>query len=226
LAARALQAGYSFSGFALNTRFCIVRHGETDWNVEKRIQGHIDIPLNAAGLAQAEATARGLTGYVFDAAYSSDLGRAWQTAQVIGRHLNLNVRRTPDLRERHFGILQGLTAAEIAAQHPNAYQHYLVRDPEYHFATGESLAGFAARIIAAVESLASRHAGQALLLVCHGGMLDVCYRQATGRHLAAPRDFSVPNAALNWLSVGVEGWQLDSWADRRHLEQSLEESPE
>jgi probable phosphoglycerate mutase len=204
----------------------MVRHGETDWNIEKRIQGHIDISLNATGLAQADAAARRLAGQAFDAAYSSDLDRAWQTARVIGQRLDLDVRRTPDLRERHYGILQGLTAEEIATKYPEAYRHYLVRNPQCCFETGESLEDFSARIIAAIESLAAKHPGQNLLLIFHGGVLDVCYRRATGRDLASPRDFPIPNAAFNWLEVGPTGWQLVSWADHRHLTQSLEESPE
>lgn len=204
----------------------MVRHGETDWNVERRIQGHIDISLNAAGLAQAEATAGGLVGQVFDAAYSSDLDRAWQTAQAIGRHHGLEVMRAPGLRERNYGVLQGLTTAEVAARYPNAYKHYLARNPDYRFSSGESLTEFAQRIVAAIEALAADHPRQTVLLVSHGGVLDVCYRRATGRDLSSARDFSIPNAALNWFEVGPDGWQLVSWADRRHLKRSLEESPE
>ncbi len=208
------------------TRICIVRHGETDWNVEKRIQGNIDVALNAAGIAQAEATAVGLAGRCFDALYSSDLDRALETARRLAARLGLTVRAEPGLRERHYGLLQGLTAAEIAARYPAAYAHYLSRDPEHRFGSGESLADFAARIVAAIEALANRHAGEDVLLVSHGGVLDICYRRATGRPLSAPRDFAIPNAALNWFEVGAEGWRLIEWADRRHLERALEEAPE
>jgi probable phosphoglycerate mutase len=204
----------------------MVRHGETDWNVEKRIQGHIDIALNAAGQAQADAAAVGLAGHVFHAAYSSDLDRAWQTAQVIGCRHGLVVRRAPGLRERHYGVLEGLTTAEIAVRYPKAYAHYLARTPDHNFKTGETLVDFAVRIIAAIEALAAEHVGETVLLVSHGGVLDVCYRRATGRDLVAPRDFAIPNAALNWFEVGPDGWTLLAWADRSHLVRSLEESPE
>lgn len=208
------------------TRFCMVRHGETDWNVEKRIQGHIDIALNTTGLSQAEAAAVGLAGHRFAAIFSSDLGRAWQTAEAIARRQGMSAQRAPGLRERHYGVLQGLTAAEIAARYPQAYARYVARDPEHRFRTGESLSEFAGRIVAAVESLARAHGGQTLLFVSHGGVLDICYRHATGRDLAAPRDFAIPNAALNWFEVGSDGWRVIEWADRRHLKRSLEESPE
>jgi 2,3-bisphosphoglycerate-dependent phosphoglycerate mutase len=209
-----------------NTRFCIVRHGETDWNVERRIQGHIDIPLNAVGRAQAEATAAGLAGRAFVAAYSSDLARAWQTAEAASRRIGVELRPDPGLRERHYGIFQGLTAAEGAERFPAAHARYVARDPHYDFEVGESLSHAAARVVAAIEALAVRHPGQKVLLVSHGGVLDVCYRKATGRDLSAPRDFPIPNAALNWIEVGSRGWRLVTWADRRHLEETLEESPE
>lgn len=208
------------------TRICIVRHGETDWNIEKRIQGHIDVPLNVTGEAQARATAAGLTEWRFDAAYSSDLARAWRTAEIAVAERGLAVRSASGLRERHYGMLQGLTTDEIRIRHPADYGRYLARDPDYGFATGESLAAFAARVVSAIEALALAHRGQHLLLVSHGGVLDVCYRQATGRGLAPPRDFPIPNAALNWFEVGASGWRLLEWADRRHLARALEDSPE
>lgn len=208
------------------TRICIVRHGETDWNVEKRIQGNIDVALNATGIAQADATAAGLDGHRFDAVYSSDLDRALQTARRVAAGLGLPVRSEPGLRERHYGMLQGLTTAEIAVRYPTAYAHYLSRSPDHRFGSGESLTDFSMRIVAAIEALASRHAGGDLLLVSHGGVLDICYRRATGRPLSAPRDFGIPNAALNWFEIGAEGWRLLEWADRRHLERTLEETPE
>jgi 2,3-bisphosphoglycerate-dependent phosphoglycerate mutase len=204
----------------------MVRHGETDWNVEKRIQGHIDIGLNAMGRTQAEATSSGLAGTAFHAAYASDLDRAWQTAETITSRLGLPVAREPGLRERNYGVLQGLTTAEIATRYPKAYTHYLSRDPDYNFKTGESLVAFAARIVAAIEALSAAHAGETLLLVSHGGVLDICYRKAIGRDLASPRDFPIPNAALNWFEVSPDGWRLLSWADRDHLQRALEESPE
>jgi 2,3-bisphosphoglycerate-dependent phosphoglycerate mutase len=207
-----------------STRICIVRHGETDWNVERRVQGHIDIPLNANGLAQAQAVARGLAGHAFAAAYSSDLDRAWQTAQALAAALGLEVLRAPGLRERHYGVLQGLTTAEVAVRYPTAYAHYMGRDPDHNFRSGESLSAFAARITAAVEAIAAAHPGQTVLLVSHGGVLDICYRRATGRDLSSARDFAIPNAALNWIETGPEGWRLLAWGERHHLDRTLDGS--
>ncbi|MBU0752456.1 MAG: histidine phosphatase family protein [Gammaproteobacteria bacterium] len=205
------------------TRICFVRHGETDWNAEKRIQGHIDVPLNETGRAQAMATAFGVAHHSFAALYASDLGRAWQTAQAAAERLGLDVRPAPGLRERNYGIFQGLTAEEGAQLHPSAHARYAARDTGYDFETGESLHSFADRVVAGVEWLVRHHAGQTILAVSHGGVLDIIYRKATGRTLEAPRDFKIPNCALNWFVIDAHGWHLQSWADRHHLERVLEQ---
>lgn len=206
-----------------DTRFCIVRHGETDWNAQRRLQGHIDIGLNATGQGQAEAAARGLSGRHFDACYSSDLLRTRQTAAAIAAATGLAVQLEPGLRERHYGLFQGRTPAELERDHPEAYAAYRRRDPDHAFGDGESLRDFDRRIAVTLERLAASHPGRTLLLVAHGGVLDVIRRRALGRPLNAPRDFPIPNAALNWIRVGPAGWTLETWADQRHLGSSLDE---
>lgn len=200
------------------TRFCLVRHGETAWNAEKRIQGQIDIPLNATGESQARALRAGLRGHRFGVAYSSDLWRAWRTAELATAGLDIPVLPALVLRERHYGVFQGLTAAEAQAAHPEAHRHHLARTPDYDFDCGESLVAFAARVSAGLDGLARRHPGASVLVFTHGGVLDIVHRQALGRDLQAPRDFPIPNAALNWLTLREGAWAIDSWADRRHLE--------
>jgi probable phosphoglycerate mutase len=208
-----------------STRFCLVRHGETDWNGEKRIQGQIDIDLNLRGVGQAKAVAEGLGGHAFAAVYSSDLRRAWHTARIAAAGLGLAVSPAPTLRERHFGVMQGVTAAEAREQLPHAHHHHQARTPDYDFDSGESLIAFAARVMCGLDALAERHRGQSLLAFTHGGVLDIAYRAATGRTLDAPRDFTLPNAALNWLERDDSGWHLISWADCRHLARALDEVP-
>src|SRR5512143_229699 len=105
----------------IRTRICIIRHGETDWNVERRIQGHTDIPLNETGRAQALAMAFNAAHQRFDASYSSDLSRARETAQALAQREGHEVKLLPQLRERHFGLFQGMTAAEAAARFPDAH---------------------------------------------------------------------------------------------------------
>lgn len=207
----------------MNTRFCLIRHGETAWNAEKRVQGQIDIDLNAAGEAQARALRPGLAGHSFVAVYSSDLLRASRTARIATAGLGLAVSPAPTLRERHFGVLQGITAHEASLLHPQAHRHHRARTPDYDCESGESLLVFAARIMGELGTLAARHAGQSVLVFTHGGVLDVVYRAAVGRALDAPRDFSLPNAAFNWVEHRDNRWRLISWADCDHLNRALDE---
>lgn len=206
------------------TRLCIVRHGETDWNAGKRIQGQIDIPLNAAGRAQAAAAAAGLAERRFAAVYSSDLTRAWQTASLIAEPLGLSLQAVPGLRERHYGLMQGLTRVEAQQRFPAVHAAYAARDPAHDLGGGESLTHFAARVARTLRELAAAHAGRKLLIVAHGGVLDIAYRLATGRALSVPRDFEVPNAGLNWLEYRDAAWHLVAWGEKAHLEQALDEA--
>lgn len=205
------------------TRLCLVRHGETDWNAHKRIQGQIDIPLNAAGRAQAQATAAGVASRRFDAVYSSDLGRALETAQPIAAALGLPVKPAVGLRERHYGRMQGLTGAEARERFPDLHGAYAARDPHHDLGGGETLAGFACRVAASLQALVAAHPGGTLLAVSHGGVLDVAYRLATGRDLSAPRDFVMPNAGLNWIEYCEQAWRLVSWGEQDHLPAALDE---
>lgn len=208
------------------TRLCLIRHGETEWNAEKRIQGHTDIPLSATGRAQALAMAYNAAHHRFAAIYSSDLARARETAQALAAREDAPVLPLPQLRERHYGIFQGLTATEAAVRHPQAYACYVARDPDYAFETGESLRAFADRVASGIDWLARHHPGQTVAAVCHSGVLDILYRHATGRPLSTPRDFVIPNCALNWFRVDAQGWHLEAWADRHHLTTVLTGAPE
>lgn len=211
---------------SLSTRICFIRHGETDWNAAKRIQGQTDIPLNEPGRTQALAMAVNAAHHDFSAIYSSDLSRAYETAQTVASRRGLEVKRLPQLRERHFGIFQGLTADEGAQRHPEAYAHYRSREPDYDFETGESLMQFAKRVGTAVEAMARQYHGGMIAAVCHAGVLDIVYRKATGRPLHTPRDFAIPNCALNWFRIDSRGWHLEAWDDHHHLAEVLMESVE
>lgn len=205
------------------TRLCLVRHGETDWNAQKRIQGQIDIPLNPAGRAQAQATAAGVAGRRFDAVYSSDLGRALETARPIAVALGLPLKPATGLRERHYGRMQGLTGTEARERFPDLHAAYAARDPHHDLGGGETLAEFAGRVAASLQALVAAHPGGSLLAVSHGGVLDVAYRLATGRELTVPRDFSMPNAGLNWIEYREQAWHLVSWGQQDHLPAVLDE---
>jgi probable phosphoglycerate mutase len=211
-------------GVSKPTRFCLIRHGETAWNAEGRLQGHIDIPLNEAGRAQAQAAALRLATHSFDALYSSDLARTLETAAVAAALIGLEVRRTQSLRERCLGEFQGLTHAEAGARYPADYASFRARDADLPPpGGGESLSAFSARVETALASLAEKHRGETLLVVTHGGALDIAHRLATGQSLAAKRDFPLLNGALNWIERRDGQWVLLSWAEIDHLDRARDE---
>jgi 2,3-bisphosphoglycerate-dependent phosphoglycerate mutase len=210
----------------MTTRLCIVRHGETAWNAEHRVQGQLDVPLNAIGQAQAQAAAKVLQREKFDAIYSSDLSRARQTAAPAANLLSMEIAVDQALRERHYGIFERLTYAEVKARFPEDYARFEARDPEYAFRTGESLKDFSARSISAITKIVNQNGDRSILVFTHGGVLDKLYRFVTGLPLSAPRDFGIPNAGLNRIDVTPAGWRIRSWAEVAHLERALDDLPE
>lgn len=209
------------------TRICLIRHGETVWNAEKRIQGHIDVELAPLGLSQAAAAARRLSGLPVAALYSSDLLRARQTAERLADVLALPLSLQPEFRERCYGLFEGMTYDEARARHPEHYRAFERRDPDYAFPQGgESLQQLHSRVIGRLRCLAEDHSGQMVLLVTHGGVLDIVNRFVRGTALDAPRDFLIPNAGINWLSVSGDRWVLETWGETAHLDAGgLDELP-
>jgi probable phosphoglycerate mutase len=199
------------------TRLIAVRHGETAWNVDTRIQGQIDIGLNATGLWQAQRASQALADEGIGVIYASDLSRAWQTAEEIARPHGLAVQPEPRLRERAFGHLEGMSFAEIEAMLPEDAKRWRERDPEFEPEGGESLLTFRDRITQVASELAARHPGELVTLVAHGGVMDVLYRAATRQELQAPRTWQLGNAAINRILWTPEGFSLVGWSDIAHL---------
>ena len=207
------------------TRIVAIRHGETAWNVDTRIQGHLDIPLNATGRWQAQRTAGALLEEGISAVYSSDLLRALQTAQALGDALSLPVVTDTRLRERAFGVFEAHTFAEIEARWPAEARRWTQREPDFAPEGGESLREVYARCIAIVQALADAHAGQTIALVAHGGVMDCLYRAATRQNLQAKRAWPLGNASINRLLHTGDGLTLIGWSDTRHLDAvALDES--
>jgi probable phosphoglycerate mutase len=197
--------------------FIVIRHGETAWNAQGRIQGHLDSPLNEEGLAQALLVGERVGAEPFDHLYCSDLGRALQTAQPIADRTGKQPSVTDRLRERSLGIFQGLTGAECERAHPEHYRRFHARDPDHAMPGGESIRELYRRVSSFFEELATRHAGQRVVAVTHGGVLDALYRHVTSTPLERPRDFPIYNASLNWVRRDSGGWVLDRWGDISHL---------
>ncbi|MEF7615450.1 histidine phosphatase family protein [Aquincola sp. MAHUQ-54] len=200
------------------TRLIAIRHGETDWNVGSRIQGHTDIALNANGRWQAERLAVALAEEPLDAVYASDLGRAYDTALAFARPRGIPVLRDAALRERQFGCFEGLSFDEIEQRWPDQALRWRRRDADFGPEGGETLSAFYQRIVEAVRRIALRHAGQSIAIVSHGGALDCLYRAATRIALDAPRTWQVGNASVNRLLHSEGGLTLIGWSDTGHLE--------
>ena len=199
------------------TRLIAVRHGETAWNVDTRIQGQLDIGLNETGLWQAQRLGEALADEAIDVIYASDLSRAWHTAEHIAGPLGLTVQPEPRLRERAFGRFEGMRFAEIEATLPEQARLWRTRDPEFAPEGGESLLVFRDRITGVAAELAARHPGALVALVAHGGVMDVLFRAATRQALQSPRTWDLGNATINRLLWTPGGFGLVGWADAAHL---------
>jgi 2,3-bisphosphoglycerate-dependent phosphoglycerate mutase len=206
----------------MSTQILLIRHGETDWNRIKRIQGHIDMPLATTGLAQAEQLAQRLAreseqGAQLHAVYSSDLLRARQTAQPFADALGLPVQLRRDLRERRYGAFQGHDNAEISEQFPSEYAHWQTRDPDFVPPGGESLRSLSERTLHALSEIANAHPGGRIACVAHGGVLDCVYRSAMQVPLEMPRNWLLLNCSINVVNVTYGAVNIVKWADVTHL---------
>ena len=207
------------------TRVLAIRHGETAWNVDSRIQGQLDIPLNDTGRWQAHRLARAVAEEGISAVYSSDLLRALETAQSVARGCGQPITTDTGLRERGFGVFEGLTFREIEARWPEQSERWRKRDPAFGPEGGEMLQDFYARCVATASRLAAAHPGETIALVAHGGVMDCLYRAASRVALDAPRSWLLGNASINRLLYTPQGFTLVGWSDTCHLEDNaLDES--
>ena len=213
------------------TTIVLIRHGETAWNAERRLQGHLDIALNAEGERQAAALGRALAGEHIDLVISSDLRRARQTAEAIvlaqsaEGATELDVQRDPQLRERCYGGFEGLLYSEIAARFPLEFAAWQARNVDAVLPPGENCGEtfrqFYDRATSAILKHAARHPGRTLALVAHGGVLECAYRAALRLPLETPRDFKVHNASVNRFVVEEGKLRLVSWGEVDHLRHAV-----
>ena len=199
----------------------LIRHGETDWNRELRFQGHLDAPLNALGLQQAQRLGQHWAEHPPRTLVASDLLRTRQTAQPVGAHWQCEAQPEALWREQSFGVIEGLTLAQVHAQHPDVVRGWQSRDPDFAPPGGESRRQFHARVMQAVQALVERCAQDGWaspVVVSHGGVLDMVYRSATGQALAGPRVCEIPNAGLNLVRTDGQRFEILSWALTDHLQ--------
>ena len=203
----------------MTTRIIAVRHGETEWNSIARQQGHLNSNLTKRGKLQAAAMADGLKRYPIKMIYASDLGRAMETAEIIGSALGKTVHPCEGLRERNLGLMQGITKDEFRLQYPEAWERFLENDPDWLLPEGESIRQRHERSISSIEDIAASCTGKTILIVAHGGTLLSMFHKACALPLNRRRNFSLFNGSINIFSISPSNeWFLEIWGDIYHLE--------
>ncbi len=212
----------------------LIRHGETAWNLERRLQGNVDIPLNATGLQQAMALANALDNEPLDAIISSDLQRAIQTANALAASRSIQRETDPQWRERSFGGFEGHLIDSIEEHFPAEYAAWRSYQVDSPFPVnpdtqtrGETVRQFHQRIAGALVNLARQRAGQKVAVVAHGGVLECAWRIAHRLPLHAARETAMKNASINRFALRIENGEpvldLQLWGDVRHLDSTLDE---
>jgi probable phosphoglycerate mutase len=204
------------------TSLIVIRHGETDWNRQHRFQGQIDVPLNELGLEQARRLGLRLAAEPIDLMIVSDLLRARQTAQAVadaqGQASVVQPLFEPLWREQGFGILEGLDVPTIKQRHADLWAQWLHHEADYALPQGgESNTAFHARVMQAMQILLARHAGRRVVVVTHGGVLDMLWRSAMALPLGGPRECEIPNTGINRLRWTDGRLHIEQWADDAHL---------
>ena len=205
------------------TDIILVRHGETEWNHLRRIQGQLDVPLNDIGLRQAQAVGRRLAQEPLAAVYTSDLLRASATAAPVAAAHGLVPQPDARLRERHYGGFQGSYYDRLQHESPEVHRRMLSRDLDFDLDGGETIPMIHRRVTDALMDLAGRHPRSTIAVVTHGGVLDSCYRLASGLSLDAPRTFGLFNAGVNRIVLDDDGFRLVYWGDVEHLAGAADE---
>ena len=200
------------------TRIILVRHGETDWNATGRIQGHSDTPLNAVGRLQAQRLARRFANESVRALYSSDLARAFETATVIGQALGLPVVTSAQLRERRYGLWEGLTAAQIEACYPAQFAEWRARSTNFAPPQGETHQQLLTRALGALQTISRQHEGGQVVVVTHGGLCYVLLNQILGSIDGDRREFTFGNASIHVIAVADDRWSVITHNDMAHLQ--------
>jgi broad specificity phosphatase PhoE len=187
------------------TRICVVRHGETDWNISGILQGWLDVPLNERGRAQAHESARAFGGAGFSCVYTSPLARSSVTAEIIAHELRLPPPfRHGGLKERNFGLIQGIPKAELAELNPALLQQILQRNPAARFEGGESMDECAVRVLGAITDIADANPRRRVLAVTHGWAMDVVTRHVRGLPRSAIMHRKPGNGECLWLAATSE----------------------
>ncbi len=195
----------------------LTRHGETAWNARGRFQGQTDVPLNEKGRQQAEALAKRLAAESFAAIYASDLKRARETAEIIAQNHACPLIPEPRLREISFGQWEGSTYAELQQRYPEAIQAWHADIANFTPPGGESLPQFAERVTAAYRAITQKHNDETVLLVAHGGSLQMLLTRLLGMSADRFWQLQFSHCALTKVAIYEEGAILNLFNDTHHL---------
>ncbi len=207
------------------TELLVIRHGETDWNRQHRFQGQIDVPLNEIGLTQAARLGRRLVQEPIDVLVSSDLQRARSTAGPLAQARGMEPLIEPLWREQGFGTLEGLDLPTIRSRHADLWSAWSRHEADYALpGGGESNTAFHARVMRALQAVLAAHTGRRVVVVTHGGVLDMLWRTANLLPLHGARVCDIPNTGINRLRWADGQLQVVEWADAQHLD-GLPEQP-
>jgi probable phosphoglycerate mutase len=202
---------------SLPTKLLLIRHAQTEWNIQRRFQGHGDSPITEEGQEQLQRLKSRLAGVEFDVVYSSDLGRTMETSQMLSGKKRIE---EPRLRERGVGVLEGLNLEQIMAKHAEAFQAFRAGDKDHQIDGGESLQTALNRAWEFLEEMPVKHAGAELAAVSHAGLIRLICKQILGLKLDAPNFFQITNTSLTQLIFSPKDftWNLEYLADTTHLQ--------
>ena len=199
------------------TQIILIRHGETEWNSQQRMQGHSNSDLSSVGQAQIQALGEWMKNVPFDHIYSSDSLRAKQTAEAItqfsGHELKIDLR----LREKNLGVFEGLTSEEARERHPEVFRLFKTAGSKYVIDEGESTQQLQDRALEVVDEIRIKHLEERVLLVTHGGFIRVVMKHSLGLSLETPTRFLIRNTGVFRL-VWEDKWIVSQMGGVSHLE--------
>ena len=199
------------------TEIILIRHGETEWNSQKRMQGHSNSDLSSVGQAQIQALGQWMKNVPFDLIYSSDSLRAKQTAEAITQFSGHELQFDQRLREKNLGVFEGFTSEEARERHPEVFRLFKTAGSKYVIDEGESTQQLQDRALEIVNEIRIKHPEERVLLVTHGGFIRVVMKHSLGLSLETPTRFLIRNTGVFRLEW-EDKWLVSQMGGVSHLE--------
>ena len=199
------------------TEIILIRHGETEWNSQKRMQGHSNSDLSEVGMGQIQALGELMKNVSFDHIYSSDSLRTRQTAEAITQYSGHTLQFDQRIREKNLGVFEGLTSTEAKERHPEIYRLFKTAGANYVIDEGESTQQLLERALEFIEEIRRRHPQERVVMVTHGGVVRVLMKHALGLSIDAPTRFIIKNTGIFGL-IWNENWLVTQMGGVYHLE--------